>query len=129
MSKPLYLKMGIKEGCKVAVIHPPEDFATFFSNVPFEITWSEDPSEANLVHFFPKNISNLEEKLFVLQDQIDKEGMIWVSWFKKASKIPTDIDEDIIRDTALNLKLVDVKVCSVSDQYSALKLVIRKHLR
>lgn len=55
--------------------------------------------------------------------------MIWVAWFKKASKIPTDLSEDIIRNTALQLKLVDVKVCAIDHLYSGLKLVIRKELR
>ena len=83
----------------------------------------------NYIHFFPETLSKLEESLPKLQEIIDKDGMIWVSWFKKTSKIPSDLNEDVIRETALHLKLVDVKVCSVNDQYSALKLVIRKHLR
>ena len=129
MAKPLYIKMGIKENLKLATINPPANFETLYSDIPFEHEWTNDPSKANLIHFFPENISDLEEQLSFLQVSMHKDGMIWVSWFKKTSKIPTDIDENIIRDTALHLKLVDVKVCSVNDQYSALKLVIRKHMR
>jgi hypothetical protein len=58
--------------------------------------------------------------------QIRPDGMIWVSWYKKSSGIATDITEDTIRDTALPLGLVDIKVCAVDDTWSGLKLVIRK---
>ena len=60
---------------------------------------------------------------------LDRAGFIWVSWPKKASKVPTDITEDVIRDVALPMQLVDVKVCSVDDIWSGLKLVIRKEYR
>jgi len=129
MAKSLYLKLGIKEHFKLAVINPPTIFPQLFTDVPLDLHWSEEVDQADYIHFFPNNVQDLEDQLLVLQDMIHKDGMIWVSWFKKASKIPTDINEDIIRDTALAMKLVDVKVCSVNDQYSGLKLVIRKHLR
>ena len=60
---------------------------------------------------------------------IDRDGFIWVSWPKKASKVATDITEDVIRAVALPLGLVDIKVCAVDDTWSGLKLVIRKELR
>jgi hypothetical protein len=60
---------------------------------------------------------------------IARDGMIWVSWPKKASKVPTDISEDVIRALALPLGLVDVKVCAVDEIWSGLKLVIRRELR
>jgi hypothetical protein len=57
------------------------------------------------------------------------DGALWVSWYKKSAKIPTDVTEDLIRNRALKTDLVDVKVCAVSDVWSGLKLVVRKHLR
>jgi hypothetical protein len=64
-----------------------------------------------------------------MQGAINQDGMIWVSWLKKASKVATDVTEDVVRREALSMKLVDVKVCAVDDVWSGLKLVIRKNLR
>jgi hypothetical protein len=73
--------------------------------------------------------AELEAKVSQLLPLLDRAGTIWVSWPKKASKVPTDITEDVIRDVALPMHLVDVKVCSVDDIWSGLKLVIRKKHR
>jgi len=64
-----------------------------------------------------------------MQDAINQDGMIWVSWPKKASKVATDVTEDVVWREALSMKLVDVKVCAVDEVWSGLKLVIRKNLR
>jgi len=58
-----------------------------------------------------------------------RSGSVWISWPKKASKVATDITEDVIRQLALPLGFVDVKVCAVDEVWSGLKLVIRKELR
>ncbi len=87
----------------------------------------ESPIDA--VHMFVTERAELEAKLKQLLPLLDRAGMIWVSWPKKASKVPTDITEDVIRDVALPMHLVDVKVCSVDDIWSGLKLVIRKEHR
>ena len=129
MAKALYVKLGIKEHLSISVINPPMAFDNLFDDVPFNLKWLTTFQGVNYIHFFPRNLAELEEGLPKYQNVIDKDGMIWVSWFKMASNIPTDINEGLERDNALNLKLVDVKVCSVNDQYRALKLVIRKHLR
>lgn len=129
MARALYQKLGIKENSSISVVNPPKVFNALFLDVPFELIWGDPIKGIDFIHFFPNDLEELESKLPLLQNTIQKDGMIWVSWFKKASKIPTDINEDAIRNTALNLKLVDVKVCSVNAQYSALKLVIRKHHR
>lgn len=129
MARALFQKLGIKESSVIGVINPPSDFEDFFLDVPFKLEWKSIEKGIDFIHFFPKDINDLERRLPDLQNLIQSNGMIWVSWFKKASKIPTDLNENIIRNTALSLNLVDVKVCSISDHYSALKLVIRKHLR
>lgn len=77
-------------------------------------------------HLFVTRRVELEDKLRSLMPLLDRAGMIWVSWPKKASKVATDIKEDVIRDVALPMQLVDVKVCSVDETWSGLKLVIRK---
>ena len=88
---------------------------------------AEAPIDA--AHIFVTNRADLEAKLKLLMPLLAPAGFIWVSWPKKASKVPTDITEDAIRDVALPMHLVDVKVCSVDDIWSGLKLVIRKEHR
>lgn len=86
-------------------------------------------SDVDIFHFFCKSRSELATQLPKQMQRIRQNGMIWVSWPKKASKVATDITEDVIRDVALPLGLVDVKVCAVDEVWSGLKLVIRKQLR
>jgi len=81
-------------------------------------------SEYDLIWIFENTIGGMELKLKKAQKHIVKNGMIWVSWYKKSSKKPTELDEDIIRATALALDLVDIKVASVNNDWSALKMVI-----
>lgn len=80
-------------------------------------------------HVFVTERAHLERELNALRELIQPAGMIWVSWPKRASKVPTDITEDVIREIALQIGLVDVKVCAVDDIWSGLKLVLRKALR
>jgi hypothetical protein len=87
----------------------------------------EAPIDA--AHLFVTARGELEAKLHQLMPLLDRAGFIWVSWPKKTSKVSTDITEDVIRDVALPMHLVDVKVCSVDDIWSGLKLVIRKEYR
>jgi hypothetical protein len=92
--------------------------------------WLRIP-EANLeaAHVFASSRELLTDRLNALMPLLDRAGFIWVSWPKKASKVATDITEDVIREVALPMHLVDVKVCSVDDIWSGLKLVIRKEHR
>ena len=83
----------------------------------------------DVIHGFTTARSELETAAKPLMDSIDRDGSIWISWPKKASKVPTDITEDVIRDVILPIGLVDVKVCAVDTVWSGLKLVIRKELR
>jgi hypothetical protein len=81
------------------------------------------------IHLFSPDIAHFESNFPQLTKAIEKDGMIWVSWYKKTSKFPTDMSEDVIRDTALSMGLVDVKVCAVDKKWSALKIVRRKENR
>ena len=80
-------------------------------------------------HLFVTHPSDLADRLTGLLPLLDRDGFIWVSWPKKAARLPTDITEDVIREVALPLLLVDVKVCAVDEVWSGLKLVIRKEDR
>jgi len=83
----------------------------------------------DFVHGFTSSRATLEANAKPLMGAIDRNGMIWVSWPKKASKVPTDMTEDVIRQVVLPIGLVDIKVAAVSDVWSGLKLMIRKELR
>ena len=85
---------------------------------------NEKKSKKNLIHFFATAMLQLESEMLLLKSEIVEHGFVWISWYKKAAKIPTDITEDKIRDLALESGLVDVKVCSIDEKWSALKLVI-----
>ena len=83
----------------------------------------------DILHLFTNSRDELFRVLEEARRVIKQDGAIWVSWYKKAAKLPTEITEDTIRDAALPMGLVDVKVCAVDEKWSGLKLVIRKELR
>lgn len=119
-------KLGIKPGFKVRLINPPEHYFDLLEPLPADAEFFDEPVQgADLIHFFTRQASELATWLPALKAEIVSNGMIWVSWPKKASKVPTDVTEDVIRDHALAIGLVDVKVCAVDAVWSGLKLVIR----
>ena len=127
---PLAKKLGLKSGYKACVIHPPGNYWDLLDPLPDKITWvSSRASSIDLVHLFAADLATLEKLLPKLKNRIKSNGMIWISWYKKSSKIPTDVSEDQIRATAFPLGMVDVKVCAVDQKWSGLKVVIRKENR
>ncbi len=128
--KPLYAKLGIRAGYRVKTKNAPANYAALVAPLPEDVTLSTRlRSNVDLLHFFSTSKAELRQHLPKAMKIIRRDAMIWVSWPKKASKVPTDITEDTIREVALPLGLVDVKVCAVDDVWSGLKLVIRKELR
>ncbi|MFN7117316.1 MAG: DUF3052 domain-containing protein [Saprospiraceae bacterium] len=127
---PLLKKLGIKTNFKLYFINEPTYYIDLLGALPPEVNIVQDISEpVDFIHLFVETVAELEAQLPTLKVGIVKNGMIWVSWYKKSAKIPTDVNEDIIRETALALGLVDVKVCAVDEQWSGLKLVWRKENR
>jgi len=127
---PLAKKLGFKEGFSVATINAPEDYVTLIQPLPAKVSIaSEKVAGADLVHLFTNSRDELFGQLARLRDLMKQDGSIWVSWYKKAARMPTEITEDTVRDAALPLGLVDVKVCAVDEKWSGLKLVIRKENR
>jgi hypothetical protein len=125
-SNPLYKKLGLKEGFIIKTIHPPSDYKELLGDIAGKIIFKNRASEnLDLIHFFTNTISELEKVLPALKQQIKKNGIIWISWYKKSAGKPTELTENIIRDTALAVGLVDVKVCAVDEDWSGLKLVFR----
>jgi len=120
---PLAKKLGIREGFKITLYNEPEYYFRLFTDFPKDIRVINVPT-VDFVHYFAKEEKKLREDISKLKDQIAQNGMIWISWPKKTSKLKTDITEDIIRSIALKNGLVDIKVCAVDEIWSALKLVI-----
>jgi len=122
---PLAKKLGYKEGHNVRLINPPDNYLDLLATLPHHINFkTERKTKKDLIHFFTRNLKELESEISLLKNEIAPAGIIWVSWPKKSSKIETDLSEDKIRETALANGLVDVKVCAVDEVWSGLKLVI-----
>ena len=129
-NKSLSAKLGIKEGFKVYLKNEPVNYFDLLIPIPKNISFKKRISgELDFVHFFVEEKKEFQKEIIKLKEKIKKDGMIWISWPKKSSKIPTNITEDIIREVILPLGLVDIKVCAVDETWSGLKLVIRKELR
>ena len=127
---PLSKKLGIKEGNKILIRNAPENYETLLAPLPDAVRLSTNASkDLQMVHLFTRSRRELENQLPDYIKSIRQDGMIWVSWPKKSSKVPTDITEDVVRAVALPLGLVDVKVCAIDEIWSGLKLVIRKENR
>ena len=122
---PLANKLGIKEGFDINLINAPEYYFDLFTDLPGGITFEDSPEiKKDFIHFFVFDKDDYFTQLPELKYQLKPNGMIWVSWPKKSSKVVTDITEDIIRNHALQIGLVDIKVCAVDEIWSGLKLVI-----
>ena len=127
---PLARKLGIAAGSRVLVVRAPEGYADWLAPLPEGVRFDAKVSTAvDVVHLFVDRRAELKAQLDSLRTRIAPAAAVWVSWPKKASKVPTDITEDTIRELALPLGFVDVKVCAVTQVWSGLKLVIRKELR
>jgi hypothetical protein len=127
---PLAKKLGITEGCDVHAIDAPPGYHHLLAPLPAGVTFAPRLTEAtDVVHVFVTSTAKLRKALPRLRRAIRPSAAIWVSWPKKAAKVQTDLTEDVVREIALPLGLVDVKVCAVDQIWSGLKLVVRKELR
>lgn len=127
---PLARKLGIKPGSVVAILNAPESYESIVRPLPEGVRQQKAVSAAaDLVHLFCERRSELARRLPAIAARLRPDAAVWVSWPKKASKVPTDITEDTVREVALPLGLVDIKVCAVTEVWSGLKLVIRKENR
>lgn len=127
---PLAKKLGISEGSRVLLESPPKNYTELLAPIPPGVRFDTRLSDkTDVVHVFAVSRQILASTLKRLRKGIRPNAAIWVSWPKKASKVQTDITEDSIREVALPMGLVDIKVCAVNEVWSGLKLVIRKELR
>jgi hypothetical protein len=128
---PLAKKLGIKAGTTLVVHRAPADYQALLAPVPPGVIIEQRTAgpAVDMFHFFATSKTELSSLLRKTTARTRADAVIWVSWPKKSSKVETDITEDTIRELAFPLDLVDIKVCAVSDVWSALKLVIRKERR
>lgn len=132
---PLPQKLGLKDGQVIGFSGLPAELGHLATSRDFaeaEVVedWAElGRDDYDCVHLFTRAADTIDAATPELRRRIKRDGMIWMSWPKKASKVPTDVTEDVIRSRALEDILVDVKVCAVDEIWSGLKLVIRKELR
>ena len=121
----LVKKLGIKDGFKLLLVNEPDYYLQLFQDFPATVEIVKTPTTGvNIIHYFTKEALELQNDIVGLKNGIKQNGMIWISWPKKASKVATDLDEDIIRRIALQNGLVDIKVCAIDEIWSGLKLVI-----
>ncbi len=127
---PLAKKLGIKESFSVKTKNAPDDYLQILVPIPEGVSFSTTQRKAvDVWHLFTTKKVELVNQLEIARKQIKQDGMIWVSWPKKSSGVPSEITENTIREVCLPMGLVDVKVCAVDETWSGLKLVIRKELR
>ena len=125
--RPLVKKLGIKSGARVLLLHAPAGYLELLGELPADVTIDSEREEGayDVAHGFYQWRVHYEAEFAQLKGAIRKDGMVWISWYKKASKMPTDITEDVVREVALAGGLVDVKVAAIDAQWSGLKLVYR----
>ena len=121
---PLAKKLGIKEGFKCIVVNEPEKYFDRLSPLP-ETEAFKKATQIDFAHLFVLSFKDFSKLFLSHKRLLKKDGMMWISWPKKSSKVPTDLDENIIRDFGLKNGLVDVKVCAVDETWSGLKFVYR----
>ena len=129
-STPLPKKLGIKEGSRLALLGAPDGFDATLGVLPPGVeTRTQARGSFDVVVFFTTKRAELERRLDALTRAIHPAGGLWVAWPKRASRVPTDLDENAVRDVALPRGLVDNKVCAIDDTWSGLRLVIRRENR
>lgn len=128
--RPLAAKLGLKPGQRAWAGGMPDSVAAEIVEELPGFRFEDEPTDGlDVAHLFTDSRAELEAEIARLRPLLAPAGMIWVSWPKKASRVPTDITEDTVRAVAFPHGLVDVKVCAVDETWSGLKLVIRKALR
>jgi len=125
---PLAAKLGLKPGQRMWRDGMPASVADEIGETG-AILLDTPEAGIDVAHIFKTERAALANDLAALRRTLAPAGFVWVSWPKKASKVPTDIDENVVRDICLPMGLVDVKVCAVDATWSGLKLMIRKELR
>ncbi|WNJ18670.1 hypothetical protein [Pontibacter sp. G13] len=127
---PLVRKLGFKAGQRIFVSGIPESYFEWIHPIPAEIKFEDEISGTfEVAHIFGTDWETVEDQILALQPHLPRNGSIWISWPKKSANIPCDISGQDIRQWLKTTEWVDVKVCSINDIWTALKIMIRKELR
>lgn len=127
---PLAKKLGIKSGCLLVVLRGPKEFKDWVAPLPERVRLRKSLAPGpDVVMVFAQKRAQLEGLLAQAAPAVFPHGAVWVAWPKKASKVPTDMSEDTVREIVLPRGLVDTKVCAISEVWSGLRVVWRKELR
>ena len=123
---PLAQKLGLKKDQEVILVNPPDHYFDLFASFP-EVVFVKEPTKASLdfIHLFCTHLEGLELQFDILKPYMKYSGCFWISWPKGSSKIPNDLDGNIVRRYGLINGLVDVKVCAIDADWSALKFMYR----
>ncbi len=123
---PLVKKLGLKEGCKAAILNAPENYAQTLGELPARVTVADTLiGPFDFIHFFTTSRETLANEFPRLKQALSPTGLLWISWPKRSTKVTTDLTENIIRAIGLDNGLVDVKVAAVDETWSGLKFVYR----
>jgi hypothetical protein len=127
---PLPRKLGFRAGVTAAYVNPPDHFDELLGELPDDVTVrSRLRGPLDLIVCFVTARRELERRLPALRGALAPAGMLWIAWPKRASKLATDMTEDVVREVALPTGLVDTKVAAIDETWSGLRLVTRKELR
>jgi len=127
---PIFKKLGIKEAHRVLPLGAPKEYESLLAPLPPAVVFVTQPdSKVDIAHAFVTQREELAKVLSLVRKKLKPDAALWISWPKKSAKVPTTITEDTIRELALPLGFVDIKVCAVTEIWSGLKLVVRKELR
>jgi hypothetical protein len=127
---PVPRKLGIREGCAVALAGAPDGFEATLGRLPEgAVVQSRLRGPLDVVVFFTTRRAELERRIERLRAALRPDGRLWIAWPKRAAKVETDMTEDVVREVALPLGLVDNKVAALDETWSGLQLVIRRELR
>ena len=124
--RSLVEKLGLKDGFAIAILGAPENYAATLGKLPPGVKQVNKLKGAlDFLHFFSSKRSHLNEQFPMLKAALSPTGMLWISWPKASSGVPTDLSENVVREIGLANGLVDVKVCAVDETWSCLKFVYR----
>ena len=123
---PLAKKLGIKEGCRIAIINAPNDFESTLEQLPSGVEFVKRPTKAlDIILLFVLTERALARDFAKLAARLNANGMIWIAWPKKSSGVSTDLSFERVQRIGLDAGLVDVKICAIDETWSGLKFVYR----
>ena len=128
--KPLVQKLGIQPGFRIFAMGALTAYDHIVGSLPAKVKiMTRSSTTVDMVHLFATKAAGLDRKLRIARAAIVPDGVVWASWPKKASGVPTNLTDRVVRETALPLGLVDIKVCAIDAVWSGLKFVIPRELR